>query len=73
MNHLYESHLGVDYQGALTRPETWSNILSVSSAEIWETSSAQGQDHPLCPKRNADMRARIGLPRLIRRPSILRP
>src|ERR1035438_7712109 len=26
MNHLYESHLGVGYQGALTRPDTWTKI-----------------------------------------------
>jgi starch phosphorylase len=62
MNHLYESHLGVTYQSALTRPDTWMKIASVSSAEIWETKQVlKARTLRFIRKRHADMRARLGL------------
>ncbi|MBP1772039.1 MAG: malP [Holophagaceae bacterium] len=65
MNHLYESHLGVAYQSALTRPETWMKIMSVSSAEIWETKQVlKARTIRFIRKRSADMRARLGLPEI---------
>ncbi|HJW43866.1 MAG TPA: alpha-glucan family phosphorylase [Geothrix sp.] len=65
MNHLYESHLGVTYQSALTRPETWMKIMSVSSAEIWETKQVlKARTIRFIRKRSADMRARLGLPEI---------
>jgi starch phosphorylase len=65
MNHLYESHLGVAYQSALTRPETWTKIMSVSSAEIWETKQVlKARTIRFIRKRSADMRARLGLPEI---------
>lgn len=65
MNHLYESHLGVHYQDALTRSETWMKIVNVSSAEIWETKQVlKARTIRFIRKRNADMRARLGLPEI---------
>jgi starch phosphorylase len=65
MNHLYESHLGVHYQDALTRPDTWMKIASVSSAEIWETKQVlKARTIRFIRKRHADMRARLGLPEI---------
>lgn len=65
MNHLYESHLGVAYQSALTRPEAWMKIASVSSAEIWETKQVlKARTLRFIRKRSADMRARLGLPEI---------
>jgi starch phosphorylase len=66
MNHLYESHLGVAYQGALTRPETWAKIQDVSSAEIWETKQVlKARMMRYIRKRAADMRERMGLPEIV--------
>jgi len=63
MNHLYEAHLGVHYQDALTRPDTWMKIMSVSSAEIWETKQVlKARTLRFIRKRHADMRTRLGLP-----------
>jgi len=63
MNHLYESHLGVDYQSSLTRPATWSRITSVSSAEIWETKQVlKARTIRFIRERSAATRARLGLP-----------
>ena len=66
MNHLYEAHLGVTYQSALTRPDTWAKIQDVSSAEIWETKQVlKARMLRFIRKRAADMRERIGLPEII--------
>ena len=66
MNHLYESHLGVDYQTSLTRPATWSRITSVSSAEIWETKQVlKARTLRFIRKHHAAMRARLGLPEVV--------
>jgi starch phosphorylase len=66
MNHLYEAHLGVAYQSALTRPETWAKIQDVSSAEIWETKQVlKARMLRYIRKRAADMRERIGLPEIV--------
>ncbi len=63
MNHLYESHLGVDYQSSLTRPATWGRITSVSSAEIWETKQVlKARTIRFIRGRSAEMRERLGLP-----------
>ena len=63
MNHLYESHLGVDYQSSLTRPATWSRISSVSSAEIWETKQVlKARTIRFIRERTAATRERLGLP-----------
>ena len=65
MNHLYESHLGVGYQGALTRPDTWTKIVNVSSAEIWETKQVlKARTIRFLRKRSAETRARLGLPEI---------
>jgi starch phosphorylase len=65
MNHLYESHLGVGYQSALTRPDTWAKIADVSSAEIWETKQVlKARTIRFIRRRNAAMRARLGLPEI---------
>lgn len=65
MNHLYESHLGVDYQSSLTRPGTWSRIMSVSSAEIWETKQVlKARTIRFIRQRSKAMRARLGLPEI---------
>jgi starch phosphorylase len=65
MNHLYESHLGVGYQSALTRPDTWAKIEDVSSAEIWETKQVlKARTIRFIRRRNAAMRARLGLPEI---------
>jgi starch phosphorylase len=65
MNHLYESHLGVAYQSALTRPETWMKIMDVSSAEIWETKQVlKARTIRFIRKRNADTRARLSMPEI---------
>ncbi len=65
MNHLYESHLGVGYQSALTRPGTWAKIVDVSSAEIWETKQVlKARTIRFIRKRNAAMRERLGLPEI---------
>jgi starch phosphorylase len=65
MNHLYESHLGVGYQGALTRPDTWTKIEHVSSAEIWETKQVlKARTLRFIRKRHAETRARLGLPEI---------
>ncbi len=65
MNHLYEEHLGVAYQGSLTRVETWSKIQGVSSAEIWETKQVlKARMLRYILKRSVDMRERIGLPQI---------
>jgi starch phosphorylase len=66
MNHLYEAHLGVAYQSALTRPDTWAKIQDVSSAEIWETKQVlKARMLRYIRKRAADMRERIGLPEIV--------
>jgi len=66
MNHLYEAHLGVAYQSALTRPDTWSKIQDVSSAEIWETKQVlKARMLRYIRKRAADMRERIGQPEIM--------
>jgi starch phosphorylase len=65
MNHLYESHLGVAYRDALTRPDTWTKIMNVSSAEIWETKQVlKARTLRYIRKRSADTRARLGLPEI---------
>jgi len=65
MNHLYEAHLGVDYQSSLTRPATWSRITSVSSAEIWETKQVlKARTIRFIRERSAQTRARLGLPEI---------
>jgi starch phosphorylase len=65
MNHLYESHLGVAYQSALTRPDTWTKIATVSSAEIWETKQVlKARTIRFIRKRSADVRARLVLPEI---------
>ncbi|WLT31272.1 alpha-glucan family phosphorylase [Geothrix sp. PMB-07] len=65
MHHLYESHLGVDYQSSLTRPATWSRITSVSSAEIWETKQVlKARTIRFIRERSAATRARLGLPEI---------
>ena len=62
MNHLYEAHLGVGYQAALTRPDTWTGIMSVSSSEIWETKQVlKARTIRFIRQRNAEMRKRLGL------------
>ena len=62
MNHLYEAHLGVDYQSRLTRPETWSKITAVSSSEIWETKQVlKARTIRFIRERSAAMRQRMGL------------
>ena len=63
MNHLYESHLGVAYQGALTRPDTWAKIVGVSSAELWETKQVlKARTIRFIRERSARTRTRLGLP-----------
>ncbi|GLH73003.1 alpha-1,4 glucan phosphorylase [Geothrix limicola] len=63
MNHLYESHLGVHYQDALTRPDTWAKIVNVSSAEIWETKQVlKARTIRFVRQRCASMRTRLVLP-----------
>ena len=63
MNHLYEAHLGVGYQSALTRPDTWTKITSVSNAEIWETKQVlKARTIRFIRGRSAKMRERLGLP-----------
>jgi starch phosphorylase len=63
MNHLYESHLGVDYHTSLTRPPTWSRIVSVSSAEIWETKQVlKARTIRFIRERSAATRERLSLP-----------
>ncbi len=63
MNHLYEAHLGVDYQASLTRPATWSRIVSVSSAEIWETKQVlKARTIRFIRERSAATRERLSLP-----------
>jgi starch phosphorylase len=65
MNHLYESHLGVDYHQALSRPETWSEIADVSYAEIWETKQVlKARTIRFIRQRHAATRARLGLPEI---------
>jgi starch phosphorylase len=65
MNHLYEAHLGVHYQEALTRPDTWMKIASVSSAEIWETKQVlKARTIRFIRQRNAAMRERLGMPEI---------
>ena len=65
MNHLYESHLGVGYQSALTRPDTWAKIMGVSSAEIWETKQVlKARTMRFVRERHAKTRARLGLPEI---------
>jgi glycogen phosphorylase len=65
MNHLYEAHLGANYQSALTRPDTWTKIMSVSSAEIWETKQVlKARTIRFIRKRCAETRARLGLPEI---------
>ena len=63
MNHLYESHLGVDYQTALARPHTWAKIMNVSSAELWETKQVlKARSIRFIRERSARTRTRLGLP-----------
>jgi glycogen phosphorylase len=63
MNHLYEAHLGVGYQSALTRPDTWTKIMSVSNAEIWETKQVlKARTIRFIRGRSEKMRQRLGLP-----------
>jgi starch phosphorylase len=63
MNHLYEAHLGADYQSSLTRPATWTRIMSVSSAEIWETKQVlKARTIRFIRERSATMRARLAMP-----------
>jgi starch phosphorylase len=65
MNHLYESHLGVNYQDALTRPDTWAKIVNVSSAEIWETKQVlKARTIRFIRERHAATRTRLGLPEI---------
>jgi starch phosphorylase len=65
MNHLYEAHLGVAYQSALTRPDTWAKIVSVPSAEIWETKQVlKARALRFVRQRSADTRIRLGLPEI---------
>ena len=65
MNHLYEAHLGVAYQSALTRPDTWMKIQSVSSAEIWETKQVlKARTIRFLRERCAIMRTRLSLPEI---------
>jgi glycogen phosphorylase len=65
MNHLYESHLGVGYQSALTRPDTWAKIGDVSSAELWETKQVlKARTIRFVRERSARSRARLGLPEI---------
>ncbi len=69
MNHLYEEHLGVAYQCSLTRPDMWTKIQDVSSAEIWETKQVlKARMMRFIRKRAADMRERLGLPEIIPAP-----
>lgn len=65
MHHLYEAHLGVAYQSALTRPDTWAKIVPVTSAEIWETKQVlKARTLRFVRQRSASMRARLGLPEI---------
>jgi starch phosphorylase len=65
MNHLYEAHLGVAYQGALTRPETWAKIKDISSAELWETKQVlKARTIRFIREHSAGTRARLGLPEI---------
>ena len=65
MNHLYEAHLGVDYQSSLTRPATWTRIMSASSAEIWETKQVlKARTLRFVRERHAKTRTRLGLPEI---------
>ncbi len=62
MNHLYEAHLGVGYQSSLTRPDTWTKIMSVSNAEIWETKQVlKARTIRFIRGRSEKMRQRLGL------------
>ncbi len=65
MNHLYEAHLGVAYPSALTRPDTWMKIMSVSPAEIWETKQVlKARTIRFLREHCAITRTRLGLPEI---------
>jgi starch phosphorylase len=37
MHHLFNQHLGADWDRRMSEPETWAGIHNIDDAELWET------------------------------------
>ena len=65
LDHLFRTHLGVDWLQQATRPDLWTRVEAIDPAEIWETKTVlKGDLLRMVRERVAEMRARAGLPAL---------
>ena len=63
LNVLLQTHLGVGWQDGIVRPDLWTKVQAIDSAEIWEIKKVlKGRMLRLVRERVAGMRARVGLP-----------
>jgi starch phosphorylase len=63
LDFLFQTHLGVNWQESIVRPELWIKIASIDPAEIWEIKKVlKARMLRLVRERVAGMRARVGLP-----------
>jgi starch phosphorylase len=63
LNVLFQTHLGVDWQESIVRPDLWIKVAAIDPAEIWEIKKElKARMLRLIRERVAEMRARVGLP-----------
>jgi starch phosphorylase len=63
LNVLLQTHLGVNWQEGIVRPDLWNKVAAIDPAEIWEIKKVlKGRMIRLVRERVAEMRARVGLP-----------
>ena len=63
LNVLLQTHLGVNWQEGIVRPDLWTKVAAIDPAEIWEIKKVlKGRMLRLVRERVAEMRDRVGLP-----------
>jgi starch phosphorylase len=63
LNVMLQTHLDVNWQDGIVRPDLWNRIAAIDPAEIWEIKKVlKARMFRLVRERVAAMRARAGLP-----------
>lgn len=69
LNQLFQIHLGPGWMESIARPDLWTKVEQIDSAEIWEIRQVlKARMVRLVRDRVARMRARAGLPPMDRLP-----
>jgi starch phosphorylase len=62
LNVLFQTHLGVNWQEGIVRPDMWTKVAAIDPAEIWEIKKVlKHRMLRLVRDRVAEMRDRVGL------------